>query len=203
MSVTRLPPSQADAAVDVLCDAFHDYPVMHYVLGESGDYDHRLRMLSGFFVFARTFRNDPILAVRDGDRVVGVATVVLPDAGEAPAAFLERREAVWKEIGAAELARYEAFGAATKPFAIDRPHHHLSMIGVRHSHAGRGLGRVLLDAVHELAESDPASHGVSLTTELEKNVSLYTHFGYELVGHSRVGNELQTWGFFRPNSTRA
>ena len=75
----------------------------------------------------------------------------------------------------------------------------LSMIGVRHSHAGRGLARLLLDEVHALAEADATSSGVSLTTETQRNLPLYEHFGYRITGHARVSAELETWGFFRPN----
>lgn len=42
------------AALNVLCAAFHDYPVMRYVIGEAdSEYDEKLRELIGFFVEAR------------------------------------------------------------------------------------------------------------------------------------------------------
>jgi hypothetical protein len=37
---------------------------------------------------------------------------------------------------------------------------------------------------------------VSLTTENPRNVELYRHFGYEVVGQGPVGPGLQTWGMF-------
>jgi hypothetical protein len=48
--VKIVPSAQIEHAVTVLCDAFHDYPVMRYVLGPLVDYDYRLRTLIGFFV---------------------------------------------------------------------------------------------------------------------------------------------------------
>jgi hypothetical protein len=51
--------------------------------------------------------------------------------------------------------------------------------------------------VHRLAGDDPTSSGVSLTTERAENVPLYEHFGYRVVGHTRVSAELETWGLFR------
>ena len=59
--------AETDALTDVLCDAFHDYPVMRFIVGErdSDDtYDDRLRRLVRFFVSARTLRGDPALLVR-------------------------------------------------------------------------------------------------------------------------------------------
>jgi hypothetical protein len=44
---------------------------------------------------------------------------------------------------------------------------------------------------------DPGSAGVSLSTEVRRNVDLYRHFGYEVTGEARVSEELMTWGMFR------
>jgi hypothetical protein len=67
----------------------------------------------------------------------------------------------------------------------------------------RGHARALLEAVHALAAADPQSAGVSLSTELAKNVALYQHFGYAVVGHARVSPEMETWSLFRPNALSA
>ena len=38
--VRPLPSDQSAIAVKILCEAFHDYPIMHYVLGAGqADYD--------------------------------------------------------------------------------------------------------------------------------------------------------------------
>jgi hypothetical protein len=52
-------------------------------------------------------------------------------------------------------------------------------------------------AVHDLAQADSQSAGVTLTTESPQNVALYRHFGYRVLGHARVSDELETWTFFR------
>lgn len=42
--VIRLSEARASEAVAVLCDAFHDYPVMRYILGAGGrDYERHLQ----------------------------------------------------------------------------------------------------------------------------------------------------------------
>ena len=71
------------------------------------------------------------------------------------------------------------------------------MIGVRRAQQRLGLGRELLGAVHRLADDDPQSTGVSLTTERAENVPLYEHFGYKVIGHARVSAGFETWGLFR------
>jgi len=205
MTVTTLSSTRAEDVVTVLCDAFHEYPVMRYVLGPStAGYDQRLRTLIGLFVSARVFREEPLLGVYDGAGSLAAAAVVtLPGERDAPEALAARREAVWRELGAAERERYEAFGRAGLEYAVDAPHYHLNMIGVRRSHAGRGLGRELLDAVHDLSRADPASCGVTLSTEDPQNLALYEHFGYRLLGHARVSDDLETWAIFRPDTIRS
>lgn len=110
------------------------------------------------------------------------------------------RFTTWAELGAEPRARYEAHANATQRFAIAEPHHHLNMIGVRRSHHRLGIAQSLLDAVHALADADPTSAGVSLTTERAENVAFYEYFGYEVRGHARVAHDLETWTMFRPRS---
>jgi GNAT superfamily N-acetyltransferase len=199
MTVIAVRPDRHRDAVTVLCDAFEDYPVMRYVLGSAAGYPHRLRALIGFFVKARAYREEPVLGAIDArGRLAAVALVTLPGERAAPEALSILREAVWNELGKSERARYDAFGAATQPFGMAQPHHHLNMIGVVRSHAGQGFGRRLLEAVHRLSQADPASVGVTLTTESPNNVPLYTHVGYRLLGQARVAPGLETWAFFRP-----
>lgn len=198
--VSRLSEAQVSQAVNVLCDAFHDYPVMWYVIGPAdGDYERRLHTLINFFVMARVWRGEPIWGVSNGGELVAAAALTLPGKRQPPAELAQLREAVWRELGQFARKRYEIFGEATQTFDIGRPHYHLNMIGVRRSHHGKGLARQLLDAVHAMSQNDPASHGVTLTTEDARNVSLYQRFGYEIVGHARIDAQLETWGFFRPN----
>lgn len=202
--VRRLSEAQVSHAVDIFCDAFHDYPVLRYVIGQAADdYDRRLHTLINFFVMARVWRDEPILAVSDGSDLVATAILTLPGKRQPPAALAQLREAVWRELGEAARMRYEAFGEATRKFEISQPHYHLNMIGVRRSHHGKGLARQLLDAVHAMSRRDPVSHGVTLSTEDSRNVLLYEHFGYKVIGHARLDAQLNTWGFFRPNEGTA
>ena len=198
--VTPVDPADADIVVDVLCDAFHDYPAMHHVLGTGGDYDSRLRTLIDYFVAGRALLNDPMLAVRDGDVVTGVATMTLPGRRLAPRALVRKRDETWRVLGDDERARDDAFNAAAARFLPGERHHHLNMLGVRRSCAGRGFARILLDAVHAIAAADPESSGVTLSTETPANVPFYQHFGYRLRGHVRVADDLETWVFFRPRA---
>jgi GNAT superfamily N-acetyltransferase len=199
MSVRVVSPDQPGDLLTVLCDAFCDYPVMRYVLGDRPGYDRRLRTLVDLFTAARANPNGLMLGLDDPTgSLAGAALVDLPSKGPPTPAFEARRESAWEELGQDARARYEAYGRATREHNHPLQHHHLGMIGVLRSHHGTGLGRTLLVHVHALAEADSQSAGVSLTTEVARNVTLYEHFGYGVAAHVRVAPELESWVMFRP-----
>jgi GNAT superfamily N-acetyltransferase len=80
------------------------------------------------------------------------------------------------------------------------PHHFLSMLAVRPSTRGQGLGRLLLEDLHAACESHPRSTGVALDTSNPRNLSFYERFGYHLVASLQIGG-LQAWCMFRPRQS--
>jgi len=196
--VVRLGADDAPRVVSVLSEAFHDYPVMRFVLGEPGDdHDERLRRLVGLFVMARVLRGEPLLGVPAGSDLAGAAIVSFPDGAPSPPELASFREEVWADLGPDARARYDACGEAWRPLGVTVGHIHLNMIGVRKAFQGQGHARRLLDHVHGMSRETEGSQGVSLTTEDPDNVPLYRRLGYEVVGHVRVAEGLETWGFFR------
>jgi GNAT superfamily N-acetyltransferase len=195
-----------EEVVDVLTEAFRDYPVMRYVLGpRRADYDTDLRKLVRFFVMNRVLRDEDLFGLRgDGGLEAAATTSRLgtPAPSSSPAAMAalaDLKQRTWGELGDDARERYEAFSAACAPFVPAKPHLHLNMIGVRDRVRRRGRARVLLDHVHALSRNDPASDGVSLSTEKPENVPLYEHVGYVVVGHAVVSRELETWALYRPD----
>jgi GNAT superfamily N-acetyltransferase len=188
-----------DEVVDVLAEAFHDYPVMRFALGLGrADYGRDLRTLVGFFVMSRALRGEYLFGVRaPGGTGLEAAAIVSRPGAPSPPALVALREEVWTALGAEARARYEAFAAACAPFVPREPHLHLNMIGVRRGAQGSGRGRLLLDHVHALSRDDPRSSGVSLSTENPRNVALYQHVGYVVRGHAAVSPELETWALYR------
>jgi GNAT superfamily N-acetyltransferase len=199
LEVRDLPPDRVKEAVDVLSDAFFNYPVMRFVIGEAGNaYAQRLRSFVHFFTVARFVRNDLVMGVTtDEDKIVAVANVNRPGERGSPSSLDQLQEQMWRELGDAARLRYEAYGEATRNFVVDQPHYHLGMLGVQRSHTGQGLARRLLDALHERSYHDRESRGVTLNTEDPRNIALYQHFGYRVIGQGWVSDELQTWGFYR------
>jgi len=201
--VARLEARDQAEIVSVFCDAFRDYPVMRYVVGPGhADFDARLRELVNYFVLRRVRQGAPLFGVFDRGDLVAAATMTLPGEPEMPPDVLAHRDALFRSLGDDARERYQTYANAATTFTDSRPHHHLNMIGVRRVHTGRGLARPLLEEAVRLSDADPASAGVSLTTETAKNLALYEHFGYRVVGHARVSPELESWGLFRERTTQ-
>ena len=201
IAVRTLTAEDIPEVVDALHESFHDYPVMRFVLAGSRDYEKELRTLVRFFVMARSLRGEPLLGIGDADHMSGVALVSRPDRQECLPELEPIRSTTWAALGDGARTRYEAFGDATAMFRVDAIHIHLNMIGVRRAAQGKGVARALIETVHRMSREDPTSTGVTLTTEDEANVPLYEHLGYRVVGHAEVVPGLETWGFFRPDST--
>ncbi len=198
MTAARLPGSDISEVVDVLTDAFADYPVMRFVLGPDGSTPARLSRLIGLFVFRRARLGGPMFGLRGADGgLIGAAVMTLPAEPDSPADVLQLRDEVWQALGQDCRERHDAYSAVAKTLSVPEPHHHLNMIGVRHADHGRGFARPLLEAAIGLAADDPQSAGLSLTTETVANVRLYEHLGFRVVGHGRVSSELETWGLFK------
>jgi len=185
--------------VDVFADAFGDYPVMRYTVGPDGDVAARVRRLVRLFVTRRVARTGPMYGVLGAGAecsVLGAILLTLPDEPGATEEVARISAEAWRELGDDARLRHDEYAKASNFFGTFPPHVHLNMIGVRRVYKGTGLGRRLLEKTRELAEDDPRYAGVSLTTENPRNVDLYQHFGYDIVGHATFGQGFETWGMF-------
>ena len=79
MKIKRLTRQDKTQAVELLAAAFWDYPVMRYVLQDSGDdYLKHLKALVGFFCETRLTRGWPLLGILEKGKLVAVAGINEP-----------------------------------------------------------------------------------------------------------------------------
>ena len=198
-TIERLDPGSADEVTRLLCEAFFDYPVMRYVLGDSPDYASRLVRLIGLFTAGRWQRGQPVLGLRSADGGLQAAITMTPRGTfETPPSLSSLADSTWQFLGADARQRYaelcEAW-AATEP---EGANWHVNMLGVASAARGAGLGARLLAAALVLAAEDPSAQGVDLTTEDPVNLDFYTRRGFDITGHRRVSPALQTWTLVAP-----
>ena len=200
--IQRLSIDRFDATVTAFCDAFRDYAVMRYVIGEAGDdYAERLRLLVGYFTATRFLRDYPVLGIEgDHGRLLAAANINPPRSVPAPPALEQQYAALGTALGDDAIHRYRAYVDASEPLAPAEPHYYLGMLGVIREAQGHGYARRLLDVVHAMSRAAPDSIGVSLTTETPRNLPFYEHFGYRILGRAETPDGgLVTWTLFRPD----
>jgi GNAT superfamily N-acetyltransferase len=201
MKVERLTHDDADEAIEALCAAFFDYPVMRYTLADAGDlYEERLRALIGFLCRKRLVRGWPVLGVRAGGRIAAAALINEPDGGPAPAEIETLREQLVDLIGEDAHRRFMRYETESDVDAPEEPRHFLGVLGVHPEHQGKGLAKILLDDLARICDEHPLSAGICLNTEDPANVPLYEHMGYQILGHRQIDADLETWCMFRPRN---
>ncbi len=84
---------------------------------------------------------------------------------------------------------------------IEEPYLTLEAIGVGKDYQGQGIGKILLNKTHEMAEGDPAIKGVYLFTADKKNKDIYEHFGYDIVEEKKEKG-ITAYHMFRTTSLR-
>lgn len=200
MRVEALSPDERGAVVDVLTASFWDYPVMRYALADSGQgYETHVRALHGFFCDARFSRGWPVLGIREDGGVQAVVLLSEPVVTPRPVDLQAAYHDLATTIGQGALDRlnqYEELSSVAEPGV---PYYFVGMLGVMPGHQGRGMGRVLLDHVADMAAGHPTAEGVCLATEDPRNVPFYERAGYRVLGHTHIQG-MESWCFWRPNA---
>ena len=197
VSVRRIVSDRFEEVVAILRDAFRDYPVMRFILKDADErYEKLLLQLVGYFTDSRFSRDWPVLGVEREGALVAAANISPPQPVPAPPSLEQRYAALCSSMGEPAVDRFTRFAAASARLEPDEPHYCLGMVGALPEHHGHGYGRLLLDAVHAMSAADSDSRGVALSTETRKNLGLYRHFGYQVVGEARI-DDLTTWTLYR------
>ena len=129
-------------------------------------------------------REDAVLGISDGHELVGRRPVLAARPG-GPAELDLLGERTWAALGAETRARFDDCVRAWESTGVDEPNIHVNMLAVVPDRQGRGLARALLERVQAMSRERADSQGVTLSTENERNVALYRHLGYRVVGRRR------------------
>jgi len=197
MTLQKLTRDHKRQCIQVLTIAFHDYPVMRFILrNKSPEYESHLEAIIDFYCEARFAKDRPVLGIMDSDSLVAVA--LLDVSSLKPWAEQQTElERLKKIVGDEAYARVEVYERTTAAAEPSEPHHFLGMMGVLPEHRGKNYGRILLEEVKKISAADPQSSGVCLTTEDLQNVRYYERCGYKVISETDIA-ELHSWCMFLP-----
>jgi GNAT superfamily N-acetyltransferase len=198
MKIEILERADREGAVRVLVESFRDYPVMRYFLEVAdGEYEQSLRSLMRFYCDTRFARGFPPLGIREGDEIAATALVSAPTSGPRPPEVEKLFTELERDLGVAAMERMRTYDDAGSEHMPAEPYHYLGMLGVLPGSQGGGYGGALVAAVKNLATADADSTGVCLHTEVESNVPLYEHLGFEILGIQEIAG-MRSWCMFWP-----
>ena len=194
-------PGSLNAAADVLALAFENDPLMRYVFSGSATYSVHVREAFRFVCEARLELGWPLIGTTSDSGLTGVACLSPPEERVWPASLVKKYDRLQSSLGYESFNRLGRFSRLSRKHAPAQGHYYLAAIGVHPEFQGRGLSRVLLDGVKEMSESHAASTGVYLETALQENVTLYEHFGYQVIAKDKLDAAVELWYMFRPNKS--
>lgn len=177
--------SQVNAAAQLLGSAFHDDPLMIYLIPDAA---RRARLLPSFYRFVARYclRYGFVYTTPD---LAGVVCCLPPGQTTLTAGRLLRisLQGAPVGIGLATLRRFMHFTVyADKAHeqAAPGPHWYLWALATEPEQQGRGLGGQLLQTVLHFAGTEQLP--CYLETENPRNVPFYQHHGLRLVGDTTV-----------------
>ena len=196
MTITTAEPAHAETVAEVLAHAFHDDPVVSWMVP---DPVRRRAVMPRFFavLVADAVKDGAVDVLRaaDGEPLAAAAWF---DQTQAPTGHSEPDHRLDDVLGA-DLPRWNALDAAMTEHHLRGPHHYLFAIGAIPPMQGRGLGASLLDHRHTRLGPEPAY----LEATSRDSMRLYERKGYTLLGELRVPDGPTLWRMLRASEAAA
>lgn len=200
-NLVRLTKSDLARGVEVLVNAFWDDPLNLYFIPES---ENRRKLFSEYLRARFKF------AVRYGEvystssNFEGIAAWFPPGMSDLTYIRLLRvgflkliRVLGMKTI--TKMNRVGSHAAKTRKQHLPEPHWHLFPIAVDPKHQGKGYASALMKPMLDRIQSEGLP--CFLETLTEENVSLYEHFGFEVIYKETIPEvELTNWGMVRSST---
>lgn len=195
----KLKTSDVENCVKVIASAFKNDPLFTHTFST----DEEKELFSRFLIKKALALGENGLVVKENDTIIGVASFE-KDSGNMIKSLLKmmrfdfirevlKLKRMMPSEGFAFFNQYMRFTTSVRP---KQPHHYLIFIGIAPEAQGRGIGRDILEEIHEKVDADPESLGIGLDTENEANVAYYEKFGYKLI-EKRAINQVTVYAMFR------
>lgn len=171
---------QAAQAGHVLNNAFQEDPVFNAIF-EGATSEQRIAFYTSPVVYCMKYGQ----VIAPSEQLEGIAAWVAGKYADMGLFHMILSGALWSAMRMG--AKYsQRMATVFKPVDEDRKanmqgrdHLYLVIIGIAPKHQGKGLGGKLMQALLEVSEKSGLP--VYLETETEDNVSLYQHYGFEVI----------------------
>jgi len=195
---THLKETQLDEAGQVLARAFHDDPLMEYILR---DEDKRLAQLDWFMRAGAKYGTMYGEVHTTPESVDGAACWLPPGEADMSPIRMMRAGMIWApfKVGLSGFSRFmKVMNVMEELHKRDMPdpHWYLMILGVDTEKQGQGIGGSLIQPV--LARADSEGLSCYLETMKEINVAFYSKHGFEAVVEDDLDDGPHYWTMKRP-----
>lgn len=202
VEVMALNESCSRQARSLLYHSYKDEPTFKYLLDRRRPgYKQRIRATIRELIRLHFERGETVLGVvhKLDRRVLGVAFV--SDVGlkmDISRQFLWRLK-MTLTAGFEGTRRYIQYFNDVQRSLPNKAHRTVSLIGIHPEFQKQGLGRLLMEAVHQQVSDDAQSIGVFLDTGNNRYLNFYESLGYERFADIKMGADLTEVVLFRAN----
>lgn len=196
MPLESIPETRIGQVATLFQRAFADDPGMRYICqNEQKGYEKRL--LAWFLALLRmqVANQQPILGICEAGDYVACATLTFPQTKLKAMSLIKWVLTVLFQVGFVGLWRTMGHVGRISRYQPKTPHYRLEFIAVHADYQGKGYGRVMLDAIHQMAKSE--NSGVWLETTNPTNVGLYKHVGYVVENRFMMADDVEAVIMFR------
>jgi ribosomal protein S18 acetylase RimI-like enzyme len=197
MPIIQLTPHDEKRAVEILVNAFQKDPLYQHVLNNPDQTD-----IFATFLFRKALdQKEILLGYEDHGFLSGVAS--LSKAGQPGLSFAMFRPTFlalcfqcFRRLPLSSFVFFLRFMQFTSKAKAKTPHYDLNWIAVAPTAQGSGVGRNLLQAIHQVVDLDQEVIGIVLDTENENNIAFYEKYGYRILATTSLAG-LPIWVMFR------
>lgn len=198
INLYRMKNSDLVRGVEVLVRAFREDPLTHYFFPPCDNWEE---LVSKYFAFRLRFGIKYGEVYATSPEIEGLAAWFAPGKSDMTTFRLMRvgGMAFSREMGPSILERMNLISEYTSKMRkqhVLEPHWHLFPIAVNPEFQGKGHASTLMKPM--LAKIAEQERPCYLETQKEKNVSLYEHYGFEVI-HTDVipGIDMKHWGMIK------
>ncbi|MDX2078541.1 MAG: N-acetyltransferase [bacterium] len=198
MNIEPIPDAMIGQVATLFQRSFADDPGMRYICQyEQKGYEKRLSAWFLALLQMQVVNQQPILGICEAGDYVACATLTLPQTKLKTMSLIKWVVTVLFQVGFIGLWRTMGHVGRISRYQPKTRHYRLEFIAVHPNYQGKGYGRMLLDKIHQMSETDAHSQGVWLETTNPVNVGLYEHVGYVVENRFMMADEVEAVIMFR------
>lgn len=201
INLYRLKKSDLERGTDVLVQAFREDPLTHYFIPPCDNWEE---LVSTYFSYRLRFgiMYGEVYAISPA--IEGLAAWFAPGKSDMTNFRMMRAGgmSLSRDLGKDIISRMSMIGEYTSKMRkqhVTEPHWHLFPLAVDPAFQGKGHASTLMRPM--LAKILEQGKPCYLETQKEQNVSLYEHYGFEVIHIDMIpGIDMKHWGMLlRPN----